>query len=167
MASQHKTAEQPIRSDDPDLSPEANRILTREAREAIGADSTTSVRDRETGDSGGTLTATLASNRPLILITFFVLLTVGAIISLATGSWWALGAALLVHFVATVGVVAGIALMSTNTEHVAPEAAAKLEEEGVRDPDKRLSELVDRFDGGGEESEQQRRQTPSRFSRET
>jgi len=37
----------------------------------------------------------------LVTITFLSLVVVGAIVSLATGSWWALAAAVVVHGLAT------------------------------------------------------------------
>ncbi len=38
----------------------------------------------------------------LVAITFLTLVGVGAIVSLATGSWWALAAAVIVHGLATI-----------------------------------------------------------------
>jgi energy-converting hydrogenase Eha subunit C len=169
MGPEDRSVEREVKSEDPSLSTEANRVLSEEAREAVGSDRArvpagTSRAHEETGGASSTLGATLASNRPLLIISFFTLLTVGVIVSLATDSWWALAAALVVHFVGTVIVVGATAQMSTETEHVSPAAAARLEEEGVPDPDQRLSELVAEFDPDQRES-QQRDVTPSDSSR--
>src|SRR5688572_2288265 len=70
-------------SDDPSLSPAANRILTEEARQAVGADRVRVPRDtphveRERHGDHGTIGEAFAANRILISITFFALLVVGA-----------------------------------------------------------------------------------------
>jgi hypothetical protein len=145
-----RTEEREVRSDNPDLSPEANRLLTEELREAVGSDrvrvpagSPQPGADRERPRS--TLTTTLASNRLIVAVTFFAAVVVGVAVSLATGSWWAVVAAVGVHALGTV-VVATVAIqLTTETEHASPEVAARLEEEGVADPDRVLSDLVEDF----------------------
>lgn len=47
------------------------------------------------------------SPRLLIVFTLATVIVVGLIIALATGSWWVLGAAILVHFAVT-GLVMGL-----------------------------------------------------------
>jgi hypothetical protein len=126
-------------------------MLTHEVREAVGSDRARVPADRADGigrvhaGSRGTLAGALSSNRPLIVITFAMLLVVGVIVSLATGSWWAVVAAAGVHATGTL-VVATVALrLTTEVEHVAPETAARLEEEGVADPDRALSDLIEQY----------------------
>jgi hypothetical protein len=75
----------------------------------------------------------------LVVVTFAAALVVGAIIVIATRCWCAIR-------------------MTTITEHVAPATAARLQAEGVRDPDRRLTELVERAHG---ESERGLRETLS------
>jgi hypothetical protein len=168
MSSDQRSSEREVSSNDPSLTPDANRILTEEAREVVGSDRVSvpadtdraSVRARGTGSPWK---AGLASNRSFLIISFAFLLTVGVIVALATGSWWAVLAACAVHALGTVVVVGATIQMSTETEHVSPGAAARLEDEGVPDPDKRLSDLVEEFQGG--EAPQRTAVTPSRSSR--
>jgi hypothetical protein len=155
---QARTEEREVRSDNPDLSPEANRLLTEELREAVGSDrvrvpagSPEPGADRERRRS--TLTTTLASNRLIIIVTFCAAVVVGVAASLATGSWWAVVAAVAVHAIGTLVVATGVLQMTTQTEHASPEVAARLEEEGVADPDRVLSDLVEDYSPAPERSQ--------------
>jgi hypothetical protein len=139
-------------SDDPSLSPAANRILTEEAREAIGADRVRVPRDtphaeRERHGDHSTIGEAFAANRILISITFFALLVVGAIAALATDSWWAVVVAATVHAVGTFAVLTTLASAARQVEHVSPTAGAALAEEGVADADALLSDLVEEYSG--------------------
>jgi hypothetical protein len=94
-----------VRSDDPNLSAEANAALTAELQQAVGAQSVSMPADapdpataERAGDSASKATA--VSLRPVFIITLLVALTVGAIVTLTTGSWWALVGALAVHALA-------------------------------------------------------------------
>jgi hypothetical protein len=72
-------------------------------------------------------------------------LTIGAITSLATGSWWLLPVALGVHALGTMAVLATAIRITTISEHPSPSVAAMLEEEGIRNPDEHFSRLVEEF----------------------
>jgi hypothetical protein len=149
---QRDPVEREVRADDPQLSPEANRLLTEELREAVGTDRVELPADRAEsagqhveGTGHRRLTSVLAGNRMLLAITFLALIIVGVIVSLATGSWWAVVAAAAVHALGTL-LVASITLRaSTQVEHVSPTTAAKLTDEGVADPDGALSDLVEQY----------------------
>jgi hypothetical protein len=150
MSRDRQLERRPVVSEDPSLSPEANRLLTEELREAVGADEVRVPRDtppqgRQRRGAHGGVAEALSANRILIAITFFALLVVGAIVSLATGSWWAVVVAAVVHALATFVVIATLASAATQTEHVDPATAAKLADEGVADPDAQLSDLVERY----------------------
>ncbi len=139
-----------VRSADPSLSPEANRILTEELRQVLGSDVVEVPtgrphveRELHGGRSG--LVVGLASNRVTLGIAFFVAAVVGAVISLATGSWWFLPLALGVHAIGTFVVAIGALQLTTEIEHLPPSVAARLEEEGVADPDAVFSALVEAF----------------------
>lgn len=141
-----------VRSADPSLSPEANRLLTEELREAVGRDRARVPADaphREEAAHGRfpPALANLVSGRQLVLVTLLVALVVGAIATLVTGSWWGLIAALAVHAVGTLLAAAGALQLARQQEHVSPNLAAKLEEEGVADPDAKLTELVEEYGG--------------------
>src|SRR5215207_7476944 len=99
---QQQTERRFVRSEDPNLSAEANAALTEELQQAVGAQSVSMPADspdpataERAGDS--TAKATAVSMRPLFIVTLLVAVTVGAIIAMSTGSWWALVGALGVH----------------------------------------------------------------------
>jgi hypothetical protein len=141
-----------VRSEDPQLTPEANRLLTGELREVVGHDEVevprgTPRRAEEAHATHSPLVATLVTNRPLIIVTLLAAIVVGGIISLATGWYVAVLLAVGLHALATLLVAAGAIQLTTQVEHVAPETAARLEQEGVADPDRVLTQLVEDFAG--------------------
>jgi hypothetical protein len=146
------TERRAVRSEDPSLSPRANELLTREVRAAVGSDEVVVPKDlphRET-EAHGThsgFVATLSANRTLVIVTFVAAFVLGGIIALVTEQYWAVVLACAVHAVGTLLVTAGAIALTTQTEHVDPRVAAQLEEEGVRDPDAVLSDLVEEFAG--------------------
>jgi hypothetical protein len=75
---------------------------------------------------------------------------IGGIVALVTGQYWAVLVAAALHAIGTLAVAAGAIHLTTETEHVDPAVAARLEEEGVADPDRVLSELVEDFGGARE-----------------
>lgn len=155
MAYRTRTVTREVRSEDPSLSEEANRLLTGELREAIGRDEVELPEEaaahvgEHAGDhaAGSRLRATLLDNRVLVAISLAVLVTIGVIFSLATGSWWMLAVACGVHALGTL-LVAGFAInMTTQVEHVDPSVAARLEAAGVADPDRALGDLIADYAG--------------------
>lgn len=146
-----------VRSADPNLSDEANAALTEELQDALGTDRVSMPQDAPdpaTAARSGksTATATVASLRPLFIVTLLAALTVGAIVALATGSWWAVLLAVGVHALGTMVVASGAIQLTTQIEHASPETTARLEEEGVADPDRVLSDLVEQYSGQAESS---------------
>jgi hypothetical protein len=144
-----------VRSEDPELTPEANRLLTDELKEVVGRDEVEVPRDtpRRSEEAHAThspLVATLVANRPLIIVTLLAAVVVGGIISIATGLYVAVLLAVALHALATLLVASGALQLTTQVEHVGPETAARLEEEGVADPDRVLTELVEEFAGATE-----------------
>jgi hypothetical protein len=163
---EQRTEEREVRSDNPDLSPEANRLLTEELREAVGAESvrvpTGSPQPRADSErTRSPVVATLTANRPLIVVTLLAALVVGAAVSLATGSWWAVVAVVGAHAVGTLVVATAAIQLTTQTEHASPDVAARLEEEGVADPDRVLSDLVEAYAPATAAAEQRTALTPS------
>ncbi|HMJ02881.1 MAG TPA: hypothetical protein VK506_08060 [Conexibacter sp.] len=156
MADEERTERREVRAQDPSLTPEANRALTDELRAAVGSDAVDlpagrprAERDRHGGHSG--FTVGLRANRLAIGITLLGALVVGAILSLVTGSWWFLLLALGVHALATIAVLGLVLGMTRQTEHLSPGAAARLEDEGVSDPDAVFNDLVDQYAPRGAE----------------
>lgn len=171
---QRETERREVRADDPSLSPEANRILTEELRAAVGRDAVElpaerrhAERERHGRHSG--VAVVLAGNRLLIAMTFLAALVVGAVVSLATGSWWFLPLALGVHALGTIAVVTVALGMTTQTEHMSPTAAARLEDEGVEDPDALLTDLVEAYapeDRKGDEQQTPAHEDPAQATAE-
>jgi hypothetical protein len=152
MPNEQDTEIREVISDDPSLSAEANRVLTEEARAAVGADRVRVPRDkphveRDRAGTHGSVAESFAANRLIIAITFGSLLVVGAIVALATGSWWAVVVAALVHAIGTFVVLTMLGSAVRQTEHASPTATALLADEGVADPDARLSDLVEEYSG--------------------
>ncbi|MEA2282178.1 MAG: hypothetical protein QOK21_2785 [Solirubrobacteraceae bacterium] len=143
--------EREVRAEDPRLSATANQLLTEELQDAIGQDRVTLPADRAE-DAGRvraaghrTLVGQLSVNRMLIGITLAMLIVVGVIVALATDNWWAVVAAVAVHAVGTFLVLSLTLQLSSEVEHVAPSTAAKLADEGVADPDRALSDLIEQY----------------------
>jgi Flp pilus assembly protein TadB len=150
--SRHKTVRRAVRSDDPSLTPEANRLLTEELREIVGADEVevpagTPDERRAPHAERSTVLGTIQANKVLFAISLLALLVVGVILSLVTGSWWALVAALAVHAVGTLLVTTVALRMTSEVEHVDPATSARLQEEGVADPDRLVTDLASEFAG--------------------
>jgi len=114
--------ERDVRSEDPELSPEANRLLTEELREILGADRVEVPVDVPLPATHPNATAFLAANRLLLVVIFLAGLVIGAIVSLATGSAWALVVALVLDACATAIIAFGAILLATEVEHVSPRA---------------------------------------------
>lgn len=163
-----------VRAQDPSLSPEANRVLTDELRAAVGRDVVEVPRarrhaERERHGGRAAVLVALSQNRVLLAMTFLAALVVGAVVSLATGSWWFLPLALAVHALGTVAVAAIVLAMTTQTEHLSPSAAAALEDEGVDDPDAVFSDLVEEYapaDRRGDEQATSPHEDPAQSSAE-
>jgi hypothetical protein len=159
------TPEPPPRHD-----PETDRLLEQELQEAVGEDAAAEAMERadevraahaapgtpaareetrrsaidtdgEGGQRGG-LTSWITRHGPLLAVSFAAFVTIGVILALATGSWWAFVAALAVHAAGTLVVATTALRLTTETEHVSSELAARLEQEGVQDPDRAFTELA-------------------------
>jgi hypothetical protein len=136
-----------VRVEDPSLSPEANRILTEELRAATGREMVEVPRARprlECEAHGGQpgFAVAVSQNRLAIAMTFLIAVVIGAILSLETGSWWFLPLALVVHALGTLAMIVLVLGMTAQTEHLSPGAAARLEDEGVENPDALFTDLV-------------------------
>jgi hypothetical protein len=158
MTEKRKFVREEVRVDDPDLSPEANRLLTAELQEALGTDRA-EIPVEEAAESHRlpdgerrSLGSVLGTNRLLVAVAFIPLLVIGVMISLSTDSWWAVVAACAVHAVGTL-IVASVALrVTTAVERVTPTTAARLQDEGVGDPDQALTDMLERFSPGDDRS---------------
>ena len=150
MSPDRPTERRPVESRDPSLSPEANRLLTRELRTVTGRDAVAVPRDRPHAEEARHANRTplgiaWASNRTVLGMVVLVAVVVGGVATLTTGSWWLLALAFGVLALTTAFLVGWITRLTTETEHLDPAAAARLEYEGVADPDRLVTELVDAF----------------------
>jgi len=146
---------------DPGLSGEANRRLTEELREVVGEDSVRVPADRPRPSRGHDVprqgvAEAIGSHRAVLIGTFMGFLTLGAIISLSTGSWWFLPLAAGVHALGTMTVMAIVVRMTTITEKPSPETEAMLEEEGVSNPEEHFSDIVEEFTAAPQVAEEVR-----------
>ena len=70
---------------------------------------------------------------------------IGALCSVITGSWWLLAVAVAIHAVATLAVGFFAIRATTTVEKPSPEAVARLEAEGVPDPEKAFNDRVQEY----------------------
>lgn len=146
------TERREVGSHDPSLSDHANALLRDELREVLGSD-TVEVdagaphHERERHGGHSPMVAALIDARLTLAVTFFTMLVVGAVASIAIGSWWALVGALAVHAIGTLALVGVTLQLTSETEHVSPETAAELEAEGVADPDRAFNQLLEDYRG--------------------
>jgi len=155
MSASRENERRTVRSADPSLTPETNERLTDELRDAIGSD-TVEVDPRKPdvahASHGGhsPLRAMVLDNRVVFGSGAAAVIVVGAIVALITGSWWVLAAAVVLDIVGVLATAGVILQMTTEVEHVSPSLAARMEEEGVPDPDRAFTDLVDEYSGPAE-----------------
>ncbi len=150
MSQDHDKQTRPVVSEDPSLSPEANRMLTDELRQVIGSDTveTSPQAPRHSREAHGTTPRGLVplfNLRIELVLTIFILAVSFGVFALATDNWWLLIALMLLLLVGAAAVVFTTASMTGQNEHVSPTVAARLEEEGVSDPDQVLTELAEDY----------------------
>jgi membrane protein implicated in regulation of membrane protease activity len=150
MSDEARTKTVPVEVRDPELSERANEIMTQEARAALGTDHVELPEDRarDAGraqhDDHGAL-AILWERRILLGVLLGAAVVVAGILVLATGTWWLLFVPLALHVATTAVVVIAAIATTTDVESPSPTAAAALEEEGVRDPERVFAEEVQSF----------------------
>lgn len=139
-------------------------MMIGELREVVGDDAvdadagrSSAVRQRRGGRSG--LAVTFAANRLAVSIGLLSALVISGVLVLTTGSWWLLALLIVVLLLAMTAVVLVALQMTTETEHLSPTAVARLEEEGVADPDAAFSDLVEDH-APGDEAGGSGRETP-------
>jgi hypothetical protein len=136
--------------DEPGLSDDTNRALTKDVRAAVGGDVARVPEDAPPARvprRRSRLVATLTENRLIVIITFLTFVVVGAIVSLAAGSWWILLAAVAVHAIATVLMTAGVLKATADVERPDQATLERMEADGVPDPEGTFNEMVEQFGG--------------------
>lgn len=137
-------------SEDPTLSAEANRLLTRELRQVIGSDEVAvpASRPHHETDRHGThspLTANVIETRLALIVTALVLLVVAALVAVYTRNILVLVGAVGLLMVTAAAMALLTSRFTDETDHVTPETAARLEAEGVGDPDRFFNELLEEY----------------------
>jgi hypothetical protein len=113
--------------------------------------------DRETADRAldgpprSRFAQIISDNELLLGITLAGMVVVGIILSLALNSWLFLVVAIAVHAIGTVAVTALAIWLATSGDKPDPRTVARLEQEGVRNPEQVLNDAVQdvRSDGDG------------------
>jgi hypothetical protein len=139
-----------VRAADPELSPETNERLTEELRNVIGEQRVRVPVDRPHATRGEHpeqhgLGAYFNMHRFQLVRLTAIALTFGGVIALITNTWWVLPLAAGIHALGTMTVAMTAIRMTTTIEHPAPEVAAAMAEEGVRNPDEHFSRMVEEF----------------------
>jgi hypothetical protein len=142
--------EREVRAEDPSLSPETNERVTAELREVVRADRVRVPKDRPRATRGEHpeqhgMAAYLSMHRFQIVRNTAIALTFGAIVALATGTWWLLPLAAGVHAVGTMTVALTTIRMTTISESPSAELGAALSAEGISNPDEYFSRMVEEF----------------------
>jgi hypothetical protein len=93
--------------------------------------------------------AALWSSRLLVMLVLGAGVVAGlSLLAVLTGEWWGLAAAIIVLLAAALLVVRNVLSLLTDVEAPSPTERARLESEGVLDPDRRLNEQQSDGDGG-------------------
>jgi len=153
MADRPPTERRLVRSSDPSLSPDANRLLTDELRTIIGRDEVdlpVGRADPAVAAHGGhaVVVADVLSSRLGAVFTGLAAICVIAVVALVSNTVAVLVVALAVLVLATLLATRFLFALTREDEHPDPETAALLEDEGVGDPDRLLQDLVDEFRDG-------------------
>lgn len=137
-------------SNDASLAPDANALLTAALQEVVGSSTAElpASRIEHTGRrraKHSTVVAELVDVRLGLVVTVLVLLLVITTVAVGAGGWLVLIRAVVVLLASTAVVLVVVSRMTGESEHLAPEAAAALGEEGVGDRDRAFTDLVADF----------------------
>ena len=141
------------------ISEEARQALIGELEDAVGEEAVEQADidvDRAISERPRPLRSAFASSRLLIILTAATALTVGVIASLAVGSWWLVAVAMVVHGLLTAVVVGAGMTLITQVEKPDPNVVAKLQDEGVDDPELVINDLIEQVAGKDEGSRNRR-----------
>lgn len=141
----------PVKSEDPSLSAEANRLLTEELQATIGSPTVELPGDwpEHSHDRHATHSSLVAA---LIEVRFYVVMILPVIVlagMIAFVKDWngVIPLAIAVMLLALLGVITLIVRMTREVEHLNPDTAAVLSREGVGDPDRLFGDLLAEYRG--------------------
>src|SRR5215207_10204761 len=118
---------------------DAERTMREELEEALGERVSEDEARAALEQPAPTLSHWVKEQKLAVAITGSAAIVIGAILSLALDSWIVLVFALLVHGLMTVVVGVMVLKIAGETEKPAPETVARLQAEGVDDPEARLN----------------------------
>ena len=125
--------------------------MRQELEDALGHDVDRQTADRALGGPPRSRFATVVSDNELLIgITLAGAIVFGVILSLFLDSWIFLIVAVLVHAIGTIFVTALAAWLATSGDKPDPRTVARLEEEGVTDPEQALNDAVQNVRSGGD-----------------
>jgi hypothetical protein len=122
---------------------DAKQEMRRELQDAVGGEVDAETADRAlAGPPRSRFAAVISANQLLIAITLVSAVVVGVVLSLALNSWIFLVVAVVVHGLGTLSVTALSVWLATSGEKPDPRTVARLEEQGVTDPEQALNDAV-------------------------
>jgi hypothetical protein len=136
------------------VSQEARGKLIDEVEEAAGKEAVEKADldvDRAIDERPHPVRSAFADSKLLIVLLGATAVTVGVVAALATGSWWFLAVAVVVHGILTAIVVAATMRLFSQVEKPDPNLVTKLEDEGVADPEPAINDLVSQAKAAEEE----------------
>ena len=139
-----------VRSEDPSLSEETNARLTGELRDAVGGDEVevskgTRHAERERHATGSPAKASIWNVGLLCGIVAIVLGIVAVIAALQSGRDWVVAVALVLEISGLILVLRGVLEMLSQREKPSAGLEARMEEEGVANPEGATSDMADSF----------------------
>jgi hypothetical protein len=150
MADAGRLEERTVEVNDPKLSAEANRRLTEAVRETVGADRVMIPADRPWVSRGEDAHVAWYNDMSIFkaasIGSLAVAVGVGLVIlTRGVDAWWLLAIAIVVLIITLASVTRTIIGLASMSEYPDPFLVAYLDEQGVRDPESRFTELVNEF----------------------
>jgi hypothetical protein len=117
--------------------------MRRELEDALGEEVDDETADRAlAGPPRSRFATVISENELLIGITLAGAVVFGVVLSVFLDNWVFLGVAVLVHAAGTLAVTALAVWLATSGDKPDPRTVARLEEEGVTDPEQALNDAV-------------------------
>jgi hypothetical protein len=150
MADAGRLEERTVEVNDPKLSAEANRRLTDAVRETVGAERVLVPADRPWVSRGENAHVAFYNDMSIFKAASVgsVAVAVGVglvILTRGVNEWWLLAIAIVVLIVVLASVTRTIIGLASMSEYPDSFLVAYLDEQGVRDPESRFTELVNEF----------------------
>ena len=128
----------------------AERTMRDELEDALGEPVSAAEAHAALERPAPTLAHWLNEQQLMLAITACAALVVGAILAVSLDSWWITAGALVVHGIATVIVGYVVLRVTTNVAKPDPVTVARLQAEGVDDPETKLNMAIQAHSGGSD-----------------